>query len=381
MTDFDLPFANKPTFLQNAYRSHVGGFRSVRDAAFVSVDLTLDVLNGCEHKCPGCFVQRKNDFMEQDLLKVESLVEQLDSAKYDLNELFIGPTDIFSAINFEELIQSDTFKRISKHFTVTATSTLLNDTADVHRKLEFIRRELPHREREMELFVVLDLTKYSKRDWFYLNHLHRNIQLFYDWNVFFIVNVYSEDMFNEVNLTDLTVQLKKDFGTKLRINPSYFRGTSKRHLERYAKLHKRMLESQVSAENISDIFLNMTDVYFNSYTLKAYCYSAGKLSIMPFIYEAIPQDNDTFDVKMMGAKYDLADLDRAHHELTLRQYKYAEATKSCTDCEFLASCVSRNVLAYMESRQITKCFLPTELFRDASRSIELLESTSLEKST
>lgn len=373
----DLPFADKPVFLQNAYRSHFGGFRAVRDAAFVSVDITLDVLNGCDHKCPGCFVQRKNDFMDRDLKQIEHVIDEMIAADYDLNELFIGPTDIFSAINFKELISNPTFKRMSQHFTLTATSTLLNDTAQIHERLEFFRKELPHRDRDTELFIVLDLERYFKKDWFYINQMHRNIKLLSDWNVFFIVNVYSEDMFDEINLTDLGRRLKRDFGTKLRINPSYFRGTNKKHLERYATLHKNMLEKQISEDNINEVFLNMTDIHFSSYTLLAYCYSGGKLSVMPFIYEAIPQDNPMFDVVKDGSKYELTDIEQTHHRLAVGQYEYAQHTESCNTCEFLASCVGRNVLAYMESRRITKCLLPTALFRDASRAIELLEIRQL----
>lgn len=381
MSYSDLPFADKPLFLQNAYRTHVGGFRAVRDAAFVSVDITLDILNGCEHKCPGCFVQRKNDFIDDELLKIEDLINEMGESGYDLNEMFIGPTDIFSALNYERLITSEVFKRISKHFTLTCTTTLLNDTDVIAKKLQLFREELPQRERETEIFVILDLQRYVNRDWFYLNQLHRNIKLLHDWNVFFIVNVYSEEMFDDLNLTEITTQLKNDFGTKLRINPSYFRGTNKKHVELYANRHKRLLEKQINAENISDVFLNMTDLYFNSYTLLTYCFSNGSLSVMPFLYEAIPQHNELFEISRIGSKYQLSDLESKHDMLAIQQYQYACKTDECDSCEHLASCVSRDVLAYMETREITTCFLPKTMFRDASRAIELIELRSNKETT
>ena len=366
----DLPFADKPVFLQNAFRTHIGGFRSVRDAAFVSMDFTLDVLNGCEHKCPGCFVQRKNDFMEDDLKVVESIVDQALEAGYDFNEMFIGPTDLFSAINYDELITSETFKRFAHRFTLTANTTLMNDSSVIEERLNLLRKEQVHEGRNKELFVILDLDRYIKNDWFYMNQLNRNLKLVYDWNVFFIVNVYSEDMFDGMDLTEMTLRLKKDFGTKLRINPSYFRGTNKKHVERYANDHKRMLESQVNEENIGMVFLNMIDIYFSSFTLLSYGYSKGKLSIAPFIYEVIPQDNEMFDIKKAGSKYTLADIESTHYSLLTRQYEYATKTTECSDCKFLPSCSSRNILAYMESRNITDCFLPKQLFRDASIGLE-----------
>lgn len=366
----DLPFADKPVFLQNAFRTHVGGFRPVRDAAFVSMDFTLDVLNGCEHKCPGCFVQRKNDFMEDDLKEVEAVVNQALEAGYDFNELFIGPTDIFSAVNYNELITSETFKRFAHRFTLTANTTLMNDSSVIEERLNLLRKEQVHEGRNKELFVILDLELYIKNDWFYMNQLNRNLKLVYDWNVFFIVNVYSEDMFDGMDLTVMTERLRKDFGTKLRINPSYFRGTNKKHVERYANDHKRMLESQVNEANVGMVFLNIVDIYFSSFTLLSYGYSKGKLSIAPFIYEVIPQDNEMFDIKKDGSSYTLADIESTHFSLLNRQYEYAEKTTECNDCEFLPSCSSRNILAYMESRDITDCFLPKRLFRDASIGLE-----------
>lgn len=362
----------QPIFLKNAYREHWGGFRPIRDANAITVNLTFDILDGCEHHCPGCFVKKRNSyFNEGDDLALLQLIEDLRSAGYSMDELNIGPTDIFSADNFEYLLKNQTFVEMANEFNLTVVTTLMDDSDAIAKKIAAYEVAFPHRDRRVEVFVMLDLKKYIGKDWFYLNQLYRNIKLLADWNVFFLVNVYSEDMFDEMDLPTLGQRLLDDFGTKLRINPSYFRGTSSRHVSRYAVKHKEMLERNVDDKSIERVFLNMADIYFNSFSTLNLSYAEGELSVMVFLYEGIPQIHDRFKVAKRDGKYHLEDIQQTVDRLFVEQYEYAEQTHHCADCRHLSSCVSRNVLSYMDTRAIKDCLLPQQLFRDASRAVEL----------
>lgn len=362
----------EPTFLKNAYRQHFGGFRPLRDANAVTVNLTFDILDGCEHQCPGCFVRKKNSFFadgdDQVLLE---LVNDLRTAGYSMDELNIGPTDIFSADNFKELVDNDLFVTIANDFNLTVVTTLMDDSDKIANRIAEYQAAFPHRERRVEVFVMLDVKRYIAKDWFYMNQLYRNLKLLADWNVFFLVNVYSEDMFDDMDLPTLTDRLLGDFGTKLRINPSYFRGTSGRHVTRYASKHKEMLERNVDDKSIERVFLNMADIYFNSFSTLNLCYAEGKLSLMVFLYEGIPQVDERFVIEKRGGKYHIDDIQAAVDKLAVEQYEYAEKTDECSGCKYLTCCVSRNILSYMDTRNVTTCMLPRQIFRDASRAVEL----------
>lgn len=362
----------QPTFLKNAYRKHVGGFRAVRDAPALTVNLTLDILDGCEHHCPGCFVKKSNSFMKDgDDEAVLQLIEDLKHAGYHMDELNIGPTDIFSADNFESILQKHSFVEMANDFNLTVITTLMNDSADIAAKIQAYQTAFPHRDRRVEVFVMLDVQKYVQQDWFYLNQLYRNIKLLADWNVFFLVNVYSETMFDEIDLPTITDKLLEDFGTKLRINPSYFRGTSGRHVQKYAVKHKQMMERNVDEMSIEKVFLNMADIYFNSFSTLNLCYAEGKLSVMTFLYEGIPQVDSRFEVPKRDGKYHLEDIQSTIDKLAVEQYAYAAETDECSSCPHLTCCVSRNILSYMDTRSVTSCLLPRQLFRDASRAVEM----------
>lgn len=361
-----------PTFLKNAYRQHLGGFRPVTQANAVTVNLTFDILDGCEHQCPGCFVRKKNSFFaEGDDLVLKELVADLQAAGYSMDELNIGPTDIFSADNFQELVENEVFVDIANDFNLTVVTTLMDDSDKIAKRIAEYQAAFPHRERRVEVFVMLDLKRYIAKDWFYMNQLYRNIKLLADWNVFFLLNVYSEDMFDEMKLPVLTERLLTDFGTKLRINPSYFRGTNGRHVLRYASKHKEMLERNVDDKSIERVFLNMADMYFNSFTTLNLCYAEGKLSVMTFLYEGIPQVDQRFVIEKRDGKYHLEDIQSAVDRLIDEQFQYSTKTDECATCRHLTCCTSRNILSYMDTRNITKCLLPRQLFRDASRAIEL----------
>lgn len=361
-----------PIFLPNAYRQHKGGFRPVAAANAITVNLTLDILDGCEHTCPGCFVKKRNSFFHDgDDRAILDLIEDLKAAGYSMDEMNVGPTDIFSANNFDQLLSSEDFIVSANDFNLTVVTTLLNDSESISRKLAEYQAKFEHRERRVEVFVMLDLERYIKKDWFYLNQLYRNIKLLADWNVFFLLNVYSENMFDQMDLPSLTERLLDDFGTKLRINPSYFRGTNGRHVDRYATKHKAMLERNVDDKAIERVFLNMADVYFNSFTTLNLCYAEGELSLMTFLYEGIPQVDRRFKIPKRNTKYHIADIEEAVDRLALEQYAFAAETDECSTCPHLSSCVSRNILAYMDTRKLRHCLLPRQLFRDASRAVEL----------
>jgi len=361
-----------PRKLINAYAQHKGGARSVRDSDKISIDLNLDLLNGCEYNCEGCFVSKKNEFDESDIDVLLDLVQRWDNGHYDINELFIGPTDIFSAVNFDRLVLNPKFQEICSHFTFTCSTTLMNDYEDIKRKYDLLLEHClsDKKNREIEIFVVIDDKKYLAGDKEYLDKFNKNLELLDLYNVFFVLNVYSESMFDVISLDEMNKKIFRDYNSKLRINPSYLRGTSFNHLTKYMELHKILIEQQITNDNIGRVFMNMIDVYFGSFTFNTYSFRNHKLYVAPLLYEAIPQDTDFFNVPRNSDKYTIEGLDTKQHDMILQQYDFSKDTEECYNCEFITSCVGRNVLSYMEHRKIKKCLLPKKWFRDASKVIE-----------
>ena len=86
---------------------------------FLRVEIQLDILNGCESSCPGCFIPRKNKTCDLSIL-----YNTLKEGTYSPDEIVIGPTDIFSASNFDELMDDPYLKKLYGISSIAYTSAL-----------------------------------------------------------------------------------------------------------------------------------------------------------------------------------------------------------------------------------------------------------------
>ena len=75
--------------------------KSPTNIDFLRTEINLDILHGCSQQCPGCFIPRKNLTKADNL---ETLYNLLIEGAYYPDEITIGPTDIFDAENFNEIM-------------------------------------------------------------------------------------------------------------------------------------------------------------------------------------------------------------------------------------------------------------------------------------
>lgn len=363
----------------DAYRKHMSGTKPLSFTPTIELDIVLDVLNGCEMKCPGCFVERKNSFIPNDLQRIFHLTQQFKDAGIEANELFLGPTDIFATSNFHEVISQPLFdKLVDQYAAITFTSTMLTPHEELSEKVDQLMSIMAPYGKRFELFVVLDIPKYIRNDRSYLDLLDKNLELIAkidprlkkQVNVFFITNFYPE-MFSEIEIYDLNQKLKQDYNTKFKINPSFARASNSKMIEKSSILLKDILEKQIGPSRLKDVYLNMADIYFGGETFHPLTYVKGKLYLAPFLYEFIPLQYPELEVKCRddGFFY-MEDIFSRREELTVKQYSHAETLDSCKSCEFLPSCVARNHIQFMKLHDIKKCVVPKNLFRSSYKILE-----------
>lgn len=359
--------------IKRAYNRPHTATNPLRDACLSSVNLTLDLLDGCAYRCDGCFVARRNNVNADDLKDIARLVDQWEDAGFGFNETFIGPTDIFNANNFDVLFDNEDFLRLGEHFTFACTSTLQDDYDTIAKRIESINKYHPNwRGRGFECFVVLDIEKYLDNNEEYMNDLWKKLSLFKLDDVFFTVNVDKQGKFAKLNLAELNKRLMDEFSppaddctTGLRINPSFLRTRSKELIEQYANILKDIMLDEITEDTITQVYSNMINKYANATTFHDYSYRNHNLYVSPFIYEDIPVNDDIFLVERNENNFwSLDDLNNKMIELFNRQYFYSYQTPECSKCPHLPTCVSRHTLAYMETRKIIDCFLPKELIRE-----------------
>lgn len=323
-------------------------------------EFVLDILNGCDHGCDGCYVRRKADYNSQDLSDAIQISNAMSEMGIINEDLFLGPTDIFSALNFETMMADPLMPQLINEYSLSTSTTLMGDTSEIERKWRLLEYHLDNAPaRDFLLIVSIDVEKYINNDPEYMETLTRNLQFFVNDTVVFIVN-FTKNTFNDIKLVDLANKMTDDYNVALKIIPSFFRVGNPVFVAPTAKEFTEKLLTELPSEELpSNIIFQMFDKYFGGDGFMNVSYRNHELYITPFLFEGITQTNDIFKIpRDKNGNYTADIISQRFADITAQQYQYASLTNNCKDCNLLSSCISRHILAYMESRKIRNCIMP-----------------------
>ena len=307
---------------------------SAKEIDFLRVEVVADILAGCDANCPGCFVPRRNK--KSDLSKLYWL---LSSSSFAVDELIIGPTDIFDATNFDDIVSDPFLALIYKKTSLAYTTALKQDISDIKSKLGILWGLYDNStQKDIEFKIVLDIDSLVDG-----NMPDEKLELFKAGSVQFRVNYY-KGMFDRISYNELCVKSMRDYNTPITIVPSFLNNSNKtgKVSELLSHFKKDLLDQEILPEFKS--WYTMFDSNFNSYGSSSLSFFDNKLYLAPFIFDNILQRDSSFLVEDIN-KSTLAD--------NLR-------VSPCGDCRFTMSCAERNVHLYMDSRGLKECILPKE---------------------
>lgn len=317
---------------------------SPKDNSFLRIEVHADILHGCSQQCPGCFVPRKN-LTNADHLT--TLCDILESSAYTADDVVIGPTDIFDAENFWELIEHPSMKRLYNIAALSFNSTLLQSYDVIKTKHDAIWSvyEGLNRTPDVDFKIVLDIEKYLRGD---VEDMCRKLELFKQGSVQFRVNYYP-GIFDRVNYNELCNMTMEDFNAPVVILPSFLNDRNSRgKVSKYLPMFIEELRKQKIDSKYKNLY-TMFDPKFNGYGCSNYSFYNGKLYMNPFLYDGILQRTPKYEVS-----------DSNSQGFMVQNLAYADSTTSCSSCPHLMSCAERNVLFYMQDRGLTDCVLPKE---------------------
>ncbi|MEO2086478.1 MAG: hypothetical protein ABGY22_05165 [Acidimicrobiales bacterium] len=307
---------------------------------FLRIELQLDILNGCQSSCPGCFIPRNNK--EYDL----SLVYQtLSESSYYPDEIVIGPTDIFSASNFDELMDDPYLKKLYSISSIAFTSALEESYEDISVKLNRIWDiyEDVDRIKDIDFKIVLDLDMFLSND-SRIHEYNHKLSLFTQGSVQFRINYY-KGIFDNISYNELAFQIQERYNSPVIITPNFLINSNS------SGLVENLLESFILDMEEQDIepqyqnLYTMFDTKFSGYGCSNYSFYNNEFYINPFIFDAVPQRSNTFKVEGINS------------DSMLQNISLSEDIE-CSDCQYLMSCAERNVPLYMNDRHLQKCILP-----------------------
>lgn len=347
-------------------------FDRMNIAADVNVDLSkskafyvflnIDILNGCEFSCAGCYVNKgvNSSDLDSDLQSLANIADEINNSDLHLEEVALGPTDFFSAKNIVQVLTHPNFKRLfsNNKTKFVMISTLKASESEIREKLSLLESAVPHLDIDLliatdvdEFLTNPDYIKTMKRKW----EILKQSKLLFD--PAFQVNIHPANLlkYDADNLANLASKIREEFDTILEFNPSILR-VKHRNRGENLKFWMEVVQENMrkNADKFTYTMLNKSHSGVNNLVVN---FRKGSFYVCPFIYENVFIYNDNYLIKRNSEQYHLSDLLAAQEQFFVSQMQYSEKTNDCTGCEYLVSCTYKKVLTYMEENQIKDCFL------------------------
>ena len=313
-----------------------------------AVKIQLDVLDGCVHACPGCFVHRRGNAPEQNHLKeCREFVKRITDKGILVDEVLIGPTDCLSSENFYDVMQdSDLLAMINENSPILAFTTtfLEKDLGYLKRWIDFLHTNI-NTDTEIEVGIATNPMMYDNKE--YINQLKRCIayidnNLKHECTYTFIVNIRQYDLDYE-KIHDFVV---KEFETTIDFIPSVSRSHKPNIILRTLNQFNAFFEALPEDTHLNNIMVDHSHAGHNYTVLN---FKKGKWYLSPFMYENMALYDEQFEVK---------DLDDAYYK-TLTQIERAKGTE-CENCDMFFSCYNRKVILLRDYLGVDTCIAPKE---------------------
>ncbi len=308
-----------------------------------AVKIQLDVLDGCHHKCPGCFVHRRgNASDENQIRKAEAFIESITNQGILVDEILIGPTDFLASENFYEVMPQLEYIINENSPILAFVSTLID--GDIVRFCDWITSRI-NTDTEIEIGIATNPHKFYEKN--YVQHI-KDVLKYIDENLehevtyTFVVNIKDYGL----DYSALHDQAVKEFNTILDFIPSVSRSHKSNII--LATLDKfneyfNVLSKDTKLNNI------MVDHSHGGMNYQVLNYKKGEWFISPFMYENMAIYDDTFKIEKF---------DDIHPIIESQQY-LAKGTE-CENCELYFSCYNRKIILLRDYLGEDRCIAPKE---------------------
>lgn len=351
------------------------------DTSHVDFVLNLEILSGCQHQCGGCYVNRKNKRIVDDLDIAVSLAKDAHANGLRFRELVLSPTDLFSADNALDVLRDPRFHQLMNIHPITRiTATAMFENLDVNHFLTIFEELDNSRQFEekmiLEFLVPLDARKILSRDVKYLEEARRFVEYMksgtpkmVDWS--FVINVGMDELIRD-NFDELTRIVREDFDTIIEFLPSFFRAKKDYIIQDKLEEWRSFLRTVINESNYDKIMFSSACKTHNTYSTVVVNFRGGKLYVSPFVYEQVMLEHPSLEISAPT----VAAIDAKIVHLAAEQFTYANKCDNCATCPMIATCVGRNVLSFMESQGMTECPFPHDVlmtyYRDDALPIKMV---------
>ena len=308
-----------------------------------AVKIQLDVLDGCHHKCPGCFVHRRGNASDKhQLSKAKEFIRDITDRGILVDEMLIGPTDFLASENFFE-VMPELLDIINENSPILAFVSTLID-GDIEKFCEFISDEV-NLDTEIEIGIATNPHKFFDKD--YLQHIS-DMLYYIDQNLkhevtyTFVVNIKDYGL----DYKELHDQAIKQFDTILDFIPSVSRSHKANIILKTLDEFNEYFNVLSKDTTLNNIMVDHSHAGMNYTVLN---YKRGEWYLSPFMYENMAIYHDMFKVETFDDVQPIVE----------SQLKRAENTE-CDDCPLLFSCYNRKIILLRDYLGVDRCIAPRE---------------------
>ena len=310
-----------------------------------AVKLQLDILDGCHHKCPGCFVHRRgNASDEHQIHKAKDFIRDITDRGILVDEILIGPTDFLASENFYEVMPS-LVDIINENSPILAFVSTLID-GDLPRWVAFITNNI-NIDTEIEIGIATNVNKFFDEE--YVQHIHKMLEyidknLEHEVTYTFVVNIRDYGL-DYVKLHKSAVER---FKTILDFVPSVSRSHKpKLILDTLDKFNDFF--NELSAYKETELNNIMVDHSHGGMNYTVLNYKKGEWFISPFMYENMALYHEMFKVDNFDDVLPIV-------QSQLERVKGTE----CETCPLMMSCYNRKIILLRDYLGVDRCIAPKQ---------------------
>lgn len=324
------------------------------------LEITLDLFKGCEHSCAGCHVDKELGGHLSDVPVILTLMNELVAAGYVAFDLGIGPTDVMSSTNANEVLADKTVREMIQLFhQTTLNAAFLDKGIDNYialckvvdecapdKPIRFLIPAAPASFKNPkfgELIVdKLNLIKETLSDAF-LNEAG------------FVINCTADTIaenFHSYMNSSFAIDFPVDKDDILNI--PYGRGNRRDIVIGDAiKYVSHRISGFYKTLNGTDERRRNPDLCFHTGTMMNLLYSDGKLYWVPFLKDDCVFIDTAFEVPR---PWTMENLLTVRTEASNRSIEYLKDTP-CMSCTYLSSCAEKGITSIMEKMSIKECLV------------------------
>ena len=306
-----------------------------------AVKIQLDVLDGCHHKCPGCFVHRRGNSSDKNQLEnAKQFIRSITDQGILVDEILIGPTDFLASENFFD-VMPDLLDIINENSPILAFVSTLID-GDIEGFCEFITGYV-NLDTEIEIGIASNPYKFFDKD--YLQHIS-DMLYYIDQNLehevtyTFVVNIRDYDL----DYSELHRYAVEKFDTILDFIPSVSRSHKAKIILETLDKFNDYFNVLAKDTNLNNIMVDHSHAGINYTVLN---YKRGEWYLSPFMYENMAIYHEMFKIDSFEDVVPMVE----------DQIRRAKGTE-CENCELFFSCYNRKIILLRDYLGVDRCIAP-----------------------